>query len=225
MKSITFQKSLKLATELLKNRAFSLLTLFAIGCFFTIAVEESVRALSTTQETERWVLQLSLGLWELFEGIMVLLILSWGIADLPARAKGTLAKPFATPYLASFFAEYLRMLAQVLLWGILLIIPGFIRYCQLMFVPLIALFSQRYRDGEVDALEFSKALTKKYFLPIVSVFFGATALQIGIEFLPHLVTELFVIPWRASFMFLSFLISIWTYSFMFVLFEQALGEE
>src|SRR5690606_19508288 len=125
----------------------------------------------------RWMLQLSMGLWDLFEGVMVFLVLSWGIPKIRIPAPAGLAThPFEDTYVGSFLAEYLRLLAQVILWGLLLIIPGFVRYCRLIFVPYIALFSKLYREDKVDALEFSLRLSKKFFIQILGIFLLSTVL-------------------------------------------------
>jgi len=153
-------------------------------------------------------------------------VLSWAIPQVhPLKASSLEPYPFEQAYVGSFLAEYLRLLAQVLLWGLLLLIPGLVRYGQLMFVPYIALFSKAYRSDKVDAIEYSSRLTKKYLFTILGVFFLASVLQIGLEFMPHLVPGLYLWPVRLLLISTSLLIGIWTYSFMFVLFERAMEEE
>ncbi len=178
------------------------------------------------QETERWVMQLTLGIWELAEGVLLMLILSWGVPKvLNYRARDLLRQPFDTPYLGSFFAEYLRVLAQVLMWGLLLFIPGFIRYCQLIFVPLIAMFSKSYREGQSDALRLSEKLVKGRLLIIVGIMIVTMGLQVAAEFAPQMITELHVFPLRVFFAAVAFLISVWTYSLIFLLFDDYLNAE
>jgi hypothetical protein len=156
-------------------------------------------------------------------GALFFLILSAGVAKVRALGGKHLVKePFAPGFFGSFAAEYLRMLAQVLLYAIFLILPAFWRYAQLMFVPYIAIFSSKYQKGEVDALQLSKELTGRHFKLVFGVFMGTTLLQLLFEFAPHFNAALHTIPMRAAFMSVSFLISIWTYSFMFGLFEETL---
>lgn len=57
--------------------------------------------------------------------------------------------------------ETLRSWGSILSYGILLIIPGFIRYLQLTFVPFIAALSPSYEKGEKDALQYSRQIFKK----------------------------------------------------------------
>ncbi len=218
------QSSFSLAAQLIGAQGLKLAVLFAISATMAINIEDTIRTLTPEQENIRWGLHLTLGIWELLEGALFFLILSWGIVKVRdlGPTKGFLKDPFQRAYLPSFAAEYLRMLAQVLLWAILLLIPGFVRYAQLIFVPYIALFSEAYQRDDVDALEFSRELTRKRFSLIFAVLLGATALQLSVEFAPHLATSLYTVPIRAVFIGLSFLISIWTYSFMFRRFEDAL---
>lgn len=192
----------------------------------SLQLEASIRDLRFDQEGVRWMLQLSMGFWDLFEGIMLFLVLSWGIPKVrhPIPA-GLELQPFTEPYIGSLLAEYLRLLAQVILWGLLLLIPGFIRYCRLIFVPYIAIFSKLYREDKVDALQYSLQLTKPVFFKILGVFLATTLLMLGVEFLPHLIEALYIWPVRILLMTVGTLIGIWTYCYMFVLFEAALTAE
>jgi hypothetical protein len=217
------KSTMSLATSLARVQLAPLAILFLAGATLAITIEDTVRTLGPAQENLRWMLHLGLGLWELFEGAMFFLILSWGIPKvLNLRSKAFVKEPFQPGYLATFAAEYLRMLAQVLLWAILLLIPGFYLYAQLLFVPYVTLFSAAYEREEVDALALSKELTGKRFGLVFGVFLAVTATQVLVEFAPHLVPAFYTTPLRAAFLFLSFLISVWTYSFMFRLFQETL---
>lgn len=218
------KESVQLTRQLIRSQWFPLLIIFGFDCALNISVEDAMQGLAATEETQRWVLQLILGLWDLAEGILLFLILSYGIPKVrQLNVKTMLAKPFDTPYLGSFLAEYLRMLAQILMWGLLLILPGFWRYMQLIFVPLVALFAREYRDEDADAMRLSERLARgrlvKYILPVVVVTMG---LQTWFEFLPEMRPVLHVVPVRAAFDVLTSLISVWSYSLIFLLFEHAL---
>lgn len=220
------QTSLQLTKALIARQWKPLLFILTAGSILTLWIENRLAGnFAPTEEGIRWALQLSLGLWDLFEGVFLFLVLSWGIAHLRNLNRPIFEPhPFTQPYLGSFLAEYLRLLGRVLLWGLMLILPGAYRYVKLMFVPYIALFSRHYRADQVDAIELSDALTKKPFWKLVGVFMVTTAAQIAIEFLPHLLPVLHQIPIRLAFMALSLLIGIWTYSYIFLLFEKSLEE-
>lgn len=221
-----FSQSFTLTKQLVRIQLAPLLFLLVVGSVLNLYLEGAMRDLTPADENSRWTYQLGLGLWDLFEGIMLFLILSWGVPKVRDLVAAHLEKhPFTEPYLGSFFAEYLRMLAQVLLYFLLLILPAVIRYCRLIFVTYIALFCAPYRRNEVDAVELSLELTRKHFWLILGVFVATTALQVGIEFLPQMFTPLYNVPCRVLFMTTGLLISIWTYSFIYLLFEQSLEEK
>lgn len=223
MKSSRTRTSIHLAVRLFRAQSLILIPLFLFSALFTINMEDFVRTLGPADDKLRMGLLIGSGLWELIEGALFFIILSLGIVKItPLKNKTLLREPFKEPFLGAFAAEYLRMLAQVLAWAILLLIPGFVRYAQLIFVPYITLFSSAYANDEVDALKFSHELTKKRFKLVFTVFLFATLAQVLVEFAPHLMTSLYTAPMRAAFLLLSFLISIWTYSFMFGLFQETL---
>lgn len=59
--------------------------------------------------------------------------------------------------------ETLRSWGKTFLWCFLFIIPGFIKYSFYILTPFIVLFSEKYDQGQVDALEQSEKLSKKFF--------------------------------------------------------------
>jgi hypothetical protein len=220
-----FRESFPLAWQLLISQLWLLLALLTVSCFLNITAEDAMQLSTPGQDTQRWAMQLTLGIWDLIEGILLLVLLSWAIPNIrPSRPKELLTEPFAAPYLSSFLAEYLRVLAQVLMWGLLLLIPGFFRYCQLIFVPFVTLFSKSYREGELDALKMSERIASGRLWLIVFGLGIPMALQMGVEFLPQMVPELHILELRILFAALSFLISIWTYSLMYLLFESVVSE-
>lgn len=58
--------------------------------------------------------------------------------------------------------ETLRAWGKTFLWCFLFIIPGLIQFTYYMMAPFVVMFSKKYRAGEVDALDYSKKLTKKF---------------------------------------------------------------
>ncbi len=58
--------------------------------------------------------------------------------------------------------ETLRSWGKSFLWFFLFIIPGFIKYSYYMLSPFVVLFSKKYSVGEIDALELSEKIFKKY---------------------------------------------------------------
>lgn len=219
-------KATSLCGSLIRRQIKPLLFILLLGCVISLQLEDALRALGPTDDGSRWVMQLAMGLWDLSEGVLVFLILSWGLPHVHQfTAAGLERRPFQEAYVSSFLAEYLKMLARILLFGLLFLIPGVVMYCWLIFVPYIALFSKKYRADSVNALTYSRELTAKFFGRIFNVFLVTTVIQLALEFLPHMYTSLYVWPARFAFMATSLLIGIWTYSYIFLLFEKAVLDE
>lgn len=81
--------------------------------------------------------------------------------------------------------ELMRSWGQILWGSIFLLIPGLIRYCQLIFVPWVVLFSRNYEIGKVDALKDSTKIFKKKWPTVLLLLF---VFQL---FLPLVMTGLF----------------------------------
>lgn len=78
------------------------------------------------------------------------------------------------------FIESLRSWGQALFWSLLLIVPGLIRYLQLIFVPFVVLLDPQYQEGKVDALSRSAALVNRNFFKVLGFIF---VFSIGIPLL------------------------------------------
>ncbi len=216
--------SLRLGRNLILEQRILLACLIALSCFLNIMTEDMLQG-SSIEENSRWVLQLGLGLWDLCENILLILILSWALPNARRITEPSLLEqPFTTPYLGSFFGEYLRVLAQILMWGLLLIIPGIFRYFQLIFVAFITLFSREYRAGKVDALKLSETLAKGRMGQIFMALALTTAVQLVFEFSPQLLDLLHNYPVRILVALINSLVAVWGYSLIYLLFEQAMSE-
>jgi hypothetical protein len=218
-----FADSIVFSRRLIVRQWVPLLLLVALSCALNIGSEDAMQLMTGKDDSDRWILQLAMALWDLFEGVLLILILSWGVPKIRSLALATLeAEPFRDAYIASFLAEYLRVLAQVLMWGLLLLVPGLVRYCQLIFVPLITIFSKDYRAGKVDALKLSEQLVLGRLLLIFMAVGIPMVLELGVEFLPQLVPDLHILPVRLLFAVVEFLLSVWTFALIYLLFEHAM---
>ena len=214
----------RLAIQLLKARRVPLAVLFFAGITVTLNLEPYLFDKDPHQETLRIFAHLCAGLWDLFEGVLVLLILSWATVEVhPLKGERFLKQPFSRAYLGPLIAEYLRVLANILFFGLLLFIPGFVRYIQLLFVPLIVLFSRNYENDEIDALQLSRQLVKPQFYSLMSFMLLMILLQMALELLPHASETLHSLPVRLVFFALGLLLSVFSYSFLFLRFEKALA--
>lgn len=220
-----FSQSLRLTGRIFRYQFPGLLVLFVAGSWVTLTLEDQLALIGKSDDTMRIVLALSGALADLTEGFVLLFLISWA---LPRAYKWThpafLREPFKRPYIATFFAEYLRVLGQVLLWTLALLIPGFIRYIQLVFVPFIVFFHRRYDEGEFDALQLSSRLVGRRWKLIFPVMIFSIAASILLQLAPNHYAELHTTPIRVIFYFFGTLLSVWTYCFMFLVFAEELRE-
>lgn len=217
--------SFQLTGRLLRQKALTLLIFTAVAMSLAMFLEDQFLLLAPQAGSSRIILQIAMGVWDFATGLLLLFILSWALPEVtPWNAKGLVPAPFKEPYLESFWAEYFRSLAQILLWGLLLIVPGFVRYARLVFVPFVALFSREYRSGQVDALKLSHALTQGRFGRLLFVLLATSLLELFFQISPKFSSALHTYPIRIAFYSVSVLISIWTYSFLFLVFESALKQ-
>lgn len=67
--------------------------------------------------------------------------------------------------------EEMRVLGKSLLWGLLFIIPGIVRFFQCSFVSYVVLLDNSYQRGEVDALQRSWVFVKKVWPRLLGLLF------------------------------------------------------
>lgn len=109
-----------------------------------------------------------------------LLMTSVGIIAITAKPQETLSD-FLAKNFNQMVIEELRSWGKILLYSLFLIVPGVIKYIQLCFVQFIVTTLPDYDHGNVDALNFSKKIVNKTFLP-----------TLGIIILFHLILPLFM---------------------------------
>ena len=66
--------------------------------------------------------------------------------------------------------EEMRALGKSMLWGLLLVIPGAIRFFQLIFVSYVVLLDPEYQKGEVDALQRSWVFVRRVWFRLLMLF-------------------------------------------------------
>ncbi len=70
---------------------------------------------------------------------------------------------FFVEHLEQNLIESFRAWGKGFLWCFVFILPGIWKFISFIFTPYVVMFSERYRRGEVDALEYSAQICKKYF--------------------------------------------------------------
>lgn len=56
--------------------------------------------------------------------------------------------------------ETLRAWGKIFLWSFVFFFPGIVKYINYILTPFVVLFSRKYKNGEVDALEYSAKISK-----------------------------------------------------------------
>ncbi len=218
-----FAQSVRLTGRIFRYQYLGLSLLFIIGTWVGLNLEDQLATIGTRDDSWRIILALSGAVADLAEGFVLLFLLSWALPRAHSWTNPAFLKePFKRAYVSTFFAEYLRLLGHVLLWTLALIIPGFVRYTQLTFVPFIVFFHRAYEDGEVDALQLSTRMVNRRWKLIFPVMLLSIGASIVLQLAPNHYTALHTLPIRVGFYFLGTLLSVWTYCLMFLIFEQEL---
>lgn len=96
------------------------------------------------------------------------------------------------------FKESLRSWGSVLLWSLAFVLPGFFRYCQLVFVNFVVMLNPNYEKGEVDALQASKKVfSKKWKSVVFYLFLFGAMIPVGLLPLESF-SQIFKTPWIAT---------------------------
>lgn len=111
----------------------------------------------------------------LFFPLILMLLSLWAlrpaVPSMTERRTWEQISHFFKHYLPQLVIETLRAWGKILLWSLLFVFPGFIRYIAYVLVPFVVAISPAYERGEVDALTASTALVKKYWLEILTLIF------------------------------------------------------
>lgn len=119
----------------------------------------------------------------------ILVLSSWASTD------STLG--FLKTHLTFLIREQLRVLGQVLLWGLVFILPGVLRFFELSLVPWVVCFDASYNRGQTDALRESRRLFYRVWFRLLAL------LVVFWMLIPLLLTGLdsyrsyFETPWTA----------------------------
>jgi hypothetical protein len=82
--------------------------------------------------------------------------------------------------------ENLRSWGKSFMWSFLLILPGLAKFILYTLTPYVVLFSKNYKEGKVDALEYSSLVCKKY---LKEVNLWLTVFYLGIPILLYVIAE------------------------------------
>lgn len=80
---------------------------------------------------------------------------------------------FIKKHLNQLYIEIMRAWGKSLLYGLLLILPGFWKFIKLIYVPYVVVASRQYEQGQIDALATSEAVFAKHRVATIMIIFTA----------------------------------------------------
>jgi hypothetical protein len=92
------------------------------------------------------------------------------LAGLPLLSQES-PQDFVKKNLNQVMIEMMRAWGKVLQWSLLLILPGFWKYLEYIFVPYVVTLSPDYQNGKEDALKASARLFRRNWGKVIGVFF------------------------------------------------------
>ncbi|MBX2986305.1 MAG: hypothetical protein KF802_00270 [Bdellovibrionaceae bacterium] len=154
---------LKETCQILRVAGFPALIALILSAVIDQQINQQLEALLMNEDgpgTQLWLLAGA----SLFNGLLFPIFATACVLYGLARTRGDAEAPldFLERVLNQIYIEVLRSWGSALTWGLLLILPGFIRMIQLMFVPLIVVFHRAYDEGEADALRTSGTYTRRH---------------------------------------------------------------
>jgi hypothetical protein len=96
-----------------------------------------------------------------------LILFFYAVARVQGRTETSLWN-FTAHYANALSIESLRSIGKTLFWSLFFLIPGLVRFVQLIFVPLIVVFDPNYEKGEVEAIKMSTRLVNRRFFRIIA---------------------------------------------------------
>ena len=100
-------------------------------------------------------------------------------------------KHFVRDNVTALVVNQIKKFLFILLYSLLLIIPGIIKCIRLTFVTQTTFFEKTGQEGQLSALKASQDLTKGFFWPLcltlVSVFLGITGVSMLLKFILKLI--------------------------------------
>ncbi len=140
----------------------------------------------------------------LIELFLIQLILGFGVKKLGVYHRSWIQH--IQYYFKHLVIETLRSYAKIAIGILLLILPGIYRYLQYSLVGYVVQFNNSYNEGQIDALEASKRLTKIDFWRYSATLILTHIVIVGIQFHGvRFVLALNPIEWFFNFFFEVFI--------------------
>lgn len=208
----------RLAIQLFRSKWLSLGLTFLLIFFLETFFNQMARLL---QSSEQGPLAAQLGLLatDLLESFMTVFIISHFIYCTFRRQVSFGEFFFKT--VSPLVSETLRAYAQILLFSLLLIVPGVYKYFRLILVPYVVLFDPKYDYQQEDSLAISYAITQPFWLRLALLLIVIGAVQFGLELAPNWLA-LDSTTVKMIFSLIDFVISAYSFLLVYLIFERGL---
>jgi hypothetical protein len=203
-----------LTIEWLRTQPLMLLGLFIFSFACDQFFEDLGRALAQS-DLGPWPAQIGQFLTNSIEGMVLFLLGGFFLINVQRKMGGW---EYLKKYTNPLTAESLRALTRVLLWSLVLILPGVVMYCRMMFLPFVIFFDPEYATHP-DAVAITNTLTKKHWLQITLLVF-AMSLGDGIfELIPNLL-HIEDLVLRTCIALCGFVFSLFSFILLYMIFEH-----
>ncbi len=111
-------------------------------------------------------------LWGIALAIVYSMIVPFAVYHSKGHYKNLSVFDFISKHFKLVTIETVRTLPVIILYSLLLVIPGLVKMIRLIFVQFIVQLYKPYKDGKVDALKKSDELTQGALAGLASFYFG-----------------------------------------------------
>ncbi len=108
-------------------------------------------------------------IWSLLYPLAALILILWSVQSQPFLK-------FWSQTFPQSLIELMRAWGKSMTWSFLFIIPGLVRFIQYLFVPMIVCMDPAYAQGQREALQYSRQLSKGQFAKLAGFFILTTML-------------------------------------------------
>ena len=157
---------------------------------------------------------------EMLQSSLLILIVPIRVNDRLKGQKPSRLVPLFIHFAWPLTIEGVRVLGQVMLWSLLFLIPGIVRFLRFILVPFVVLLDSKYQKEEVDALQQSSDLVKGHKLGLFVLVLFTFAFDFGFEIVTHFygISEFPV--WVVGFSLGRYLLNIFFYCLVFEVYRS-----
>lgn len=176
--------------------------------------------LSPDNELVQLLGQVGIGSLSLLKTIFLVILVPMRVVELQNQQIPRPYLSFLKKHLGDITLEGLRMTGLVILWSLLLIVPGLFKQIRWYFMPFIVIEDKKYDLGEVDPLDRSNQLVKGITLQIAFIAIADFVVQYGLDSLGQSFGGYFQFLGLFLSGILTLGVSVYTYILLFSIYQQ-----